>query len=179
MSSSVNFCAATRFKQAKIFIAAGRTEKAGNGTVVFKMCNMRMSVTRIVHIAGDPCFRQYPCKLCLRAVAFDDCTGIKRQIQWLRLLTLRYEFIILCNHARVNEACIEKTSCRLSAACPDAKLFPLATTKPTLNDFALAQWHKLICFVLDYPIYIVSPNFCYHFAITDCYHTSRISVPAI
>lgn len=123
--SSVNFCAATRFMQAKISIAAGRTEKAGNGTVVFKMCNMRMSATRTVHIAGDPCFRQYPCKLCLRAVAFDDCTGIKRQIQWLRLLTLRYEFIILCNHARVNEACREKASCRLSAACPDAKLLPL------------------------------------------------------
>ena len=60
-----------------------------------------------------------------------------------------------------------------------AKSFPLATAKSALNDFVLAWWHKLICIILDYPIYIGSPNFCYHFAITDCYHTSRISVPAI
>ena len=45
-------------------------------------------------------------------------------------------------------------------------LFPLATTKPTLNDFVLAFWYKLIAFGLDYPNYIGYPNFCYHFAIT-------------
>lgn len=49
-------------------------------------------------------------------------------------------------------------------------LLPLATTKPTLNDFVLAFWYNLIAFVLDYPNCIGYPNFCYHFAITDCYH---------
>lgn len=48
-------------------------------------------------------------------------------------------------------------------------LFPLATTKPTLNDFVLAFWRNLIAFVLDYPNCIGYPNFCYHFAITVCY----------
>ena len=54
--------------------------------------------------------------------------------------------------------------------------FPLATTKPTLNDFVLAFWCNLIAFVLDYPNCIGYPNFCYHFAITVCYHFSSIRV---
>lgn len=70
---------------------------------------------------------------------------------------------------RTFQSSITQCLCGLSAFLV---LFPLAKQKQTLTDFVLAFWFNLITFVLDYPNCIGYPNFCYHLAITKCYHQS-------
>lgn len=86
------------------------------------------------------------------------------------LITNHNTFILKnVNNMKMTDNRIDCLSHKTS--CIGFFLFPLATTKPTLNDFVLAFWCNLIAFVLDYPNCIGYPNFCYHFAITVCYHS--------